>query len=73
MNPNRFVPGFGTSSHTIIEGWHGLKLEKPLTRMKETVALVKSMMAGEKTNFDGETLRSKGYAQLPGAFIPVCR
>lgn len=63
--PGRFVPGLGTSSQTIIERWHGLALEKPLTRMKETVALLRTMMAGEKTAFDGETLRSKGYVQLP--------
>ncbi|MEE8307727.1 MAG: LLM class flavin-dependent oxidoreductase [Gammaproteobacteria bacterium] len=63
--PGRFVPGFGTSSHAIIEGWHGLSLEKPLTRMTETVALLRAMLAGEKTAFNGETLHSKGYAQLP--------
>ncbi len=61
--PDRFVPGLGTSSHAIIENWHGLKLEKPLTRMKETVGLMRSMLSGEKTNFEGDTLRSRGYAQ----------
>jgi probable F420-dependent oxidoreductase len=69
--PGRFVPGLGTSSHTIIEDWHGLKLEKPLTRMKETVALMRSMMAGEKTAYEGETLRSKGYRQGPIEGMPI--
>lgn len=68
--PGRFVPGFGSSSHAIIEGWHGLKLEKPLTRMKETVALLRTMLAGEKTDFAGETLRSKGYRQAPAEPSP---
>ena len=69
--PGRFIPGFGTSSHAIVEGWHGLPLEKPLTRMKETVALLRSMMAGEKTDFSGETLRSKGYRQAPTELSPI--
>ena len=69
--PGRFVPGLGTSSHTIIENWHGLKFEKPLTRMKETVAIVRSMLAGEKTDFEGETLRSKGYRQMPLEGMPI--
>jgi probable F420-dependent oxidoreductase len=69
--PDRFIPGFGTSSHAIIEGWHGLRLEKPLTRMKETVALLRSMMAGEKTDFNGETLRSRGYRQAPTERAPI--
>ena len=69
--PERFVPGLGTSSHTIIEGWHGLKLEKPLTRMRETVALMRSMLAGEKTAFEGQTLKSKGYRQSPIEDVPI--
>lgn len=64
LYPGRFVPGFGTSSHAIIEGWHGLKLEKPLTRMTETMALLRTMLAGEKTAFQGETLHSHGYRQV---------
>ncbi len=69
--PGRFVPGLGTSSHTIIENWHGLKFEKPLTRMKETVAILRSMLAGEKTDFAGDTLRSKGYRQMPLEGMPI--
>ncbi len=69
--PGRFIPGFGTSSHAIIEGWHGLSLDKPLTRMKETVALLRSMLAGEKTDFSGDTLRSKGYRQAPTEHAPI--
>jgi probable F420-dependent oxidoreductase len=61
--PGRFIPGLGTSSHAIIEGWHGLAFEKPLTRTKETMALLRQMLAGEKTSFNGETLRSHGYRQ----------
>lgn len=64
-SPGRFVLGLGTSSHTIVEGWHGLKLDRPLARMTETIALLRSMLAGEKTAFQGETLRSKGYRQQP--------
>ncbi|MEP5762962.1 MAG: LLM class flavin-dependent oxidoreductase [Halieaceae bacterium] len=68
--PGRFVPGFGTSSHAIIEGWHGLALDKPLTRMRETVSLLRSMLAGEKTAFAGDTLRSHGYRQAPSQPTP---
>lgn len=61
--PGRFVLGLGTSSHAIVEGWHGLELAKPLTRMRETVQLLRQMLAGEKTRFGGETLKSHGYRQ----------
>ncbi|MEE4660432.1 MAG: LLM class flavin-dependent oxidoreductase [Halieaceae bacterium] len=69
--PGRFVPGLGTSSHAIIEGWHGLSLDKPLTRIRETVQLLRGMLAGEKTAFSGETLHSHGYRQAPTPGVPL--
>ena len=61
--PGRFVMGLGASSQTMMDGWHGVPLEKPVTRVSETVQIVKSMLAGEKSDFDLKTLRSKGYRQ----------
>lgn len=65
MLPGRFVLGLGASSHTIVEQWHGLALEKPLTRVKETAIMVRSMLAGERSDFDLQTLKSHGYRQPP--------
>lgn len=65
LAPNRFILGLGASSHAMIEGWHGMKLEKPLTRVKETTQLVRAMLAGEKSDFQGATLQSQGYRVNP--------
>ena len=63
--PGRFIMGLGSSSQTIMGQWNGIPLDKPLTRVKETAQLVKTMMTGAKTDFDGETLYSRGYRQAP--------
>jgi probable F420-dependent oxidoreductase len=63
--PGRFVMGLGASSHTLMDGWNGVTLEKPVTRVRETALMVRSMLAGEKSNFELQTLRSKGYVQPP--------
>lgn len=63
--PNRFVLGLGSSSQTMMDGWHGQNMRQPLTRVKETALMVRSMLAGEKSNFSLETLRSRGYRQPP--------
>lgn len=63
--PGRFVLGLGASSQTIMGRWNGIALDKPVTRVKETAQLVRSMLAGEKTSFDGVTLTSHGYSQPP--------
>ena len=71
--PGRFVLGLGSSSQTIMQNFNGIKLEKPLTRVKETAIMVRSILAGEKTNFtDMDTLYSRGYSQEPSEpVIPI--
>ncbi len=61
--PGRFVMGLGSSSQTMMENWHGQEFGKPLTRVKNTAIMVRSILNGEKTNFDLDGLRSHGYSQ----------
>jgi len=63
--PGRFIMGLGSSSQTIMGQWNGIPLDRPLTRVKETALMVRSMLRGEKSDFDGDTLYSKGYRQAP--------
>ena len=63
--PGRFVLGLGSSSQTIMERFNGIQMEKPLTRVKETAIMVRSMLAGEKSEFELSTLHSRGYRQEP--------
>ncbi|WP_416898866.1 MAG: LLM class flavin-dependent oxidoreductase [Minwuia sp.] len=63
--PGRFVMGLGASSQNMMTGWAGIPYEKPLTRVRETATMVRSMLAGEKSDFDGEVLSSHGYRQMP--------
>ena len=64
--PGRFVLGLGSSSQTIMGQWNGIALDKPLTRVRETAIMVRSMLKGEKSNFtDFETQFSRGYRQPP--------
>ena len=65
ISNGRFILGLGASSHTMMEGWNGLEFKKPLTRVKETAIMVRKMLSGEKLDFQGETVRSRGYRQLP--------
>ena len=46
LSEGRFILGLGSSSQTMMENWHGLNFEKPLTRVKETVELIQSIAAG---------------------------
>ena len=63
--PGRFVMGLGSSSETIMGRWNGIALDQPLTRVRETAELVRSMLTGAKSNFTGATVQSHGYRQPP--------
>ncbi|XOV87517.1 MAG: LLM class flavin-dependent oxidoreductase [Pseudomonadota bacterium] len=65
LSNGRFILGLGSSSQVMMENWHGQKFEKPLTRVKETTQLIKHMLTGAKSDFDGDTVSSHGYRQLP--------
>ena len=38
-----------------------MPFEKPLTRVRETVELVRGLFAGEKTRYEGATITSRGF------------
>ncbi|MGH7820261.1 MAG: LLM class flavin-dependent oxidoreductase, partial [Candidatus Binatia bacterium] len=71
--PARFVLGLGCSSETIVDRWNGVPFDKPLARVRETVTLVRQMLAGEKTKFHGKTVRSEGFRLMavPPEPVPI--
>ena len=73
LAPGRFILGLGASSHAIVGGWHGTPFRKPLARVRETVTTVRGMLAGQKSSFDGETLRTHGFRLMvpPPAPVPI--
>jgi alkanesulfonate monooxygenase SsuD/methylene tetrahydromethanopterin reductase-like flavin-dependent oxidoreductase (luciferase family) len=44
----RFVLGLGSSSDVIVERWNRVPFTKPLTRVRETVAALRPVLAGER-------------------------
>ena len=56
---DRFCLGIGSSSPAIIEGWNGMKLHRPLERVRETVAFLRSALSGEKAA--NESLGVSGF------------
>ena len=61
LAPGRFVLGLGTSTRNMVDRWYGVPCEKAHTRTLESVALLRSILGGEKTDFTGATVRSQGF------------
>ncbi|MEM9034531.1 MAG: LLM class flavin-dependent oxidoreductase [Actinomycetota bacterium] len=54
MSDGRFVLGVGTSGPQVMEGWHGVRFEKPLARTREEVEIVRTVAAGGRLQYDGK-------------------
>ncbi len=73
LAPGRVVLGIGASSDTIVNAWGGIPFERPLTRIRETVGVLRAMLAGERVTFDGRTIRTRGFRliSLPPQPVPI--
>jgi F420-dependent oxidoreductase-like protein len=54
MSGGRFVLGLGVSGPQVIEGWHGLRFERPVSRLREIVEIVRRAVRGERVAYKGE-------------------
>lgn len=60
LSDGRFILGLGSSGPQVAEGWHGVSYDRPLTRTREYVDIVRKILARE------EPLTYDGYHyQLP--------
>jgi F420-dependent oxidoreductase-like protein len=59
ISNDRFILGLGTSGPQVVEGRQGRAFRAPLTRLKETVEIIKLAFAGERMEYHGK------YHELP--------
>ncbi len=67
MAPGRIRLGLGVSSPIIVGQWHGLPYERPLEQLREAVQIIRTILAGERVNFEGKFYRIRNFrpAQPP--------
>src|SRR5438552_18793173 len=56
ISNGRFILGLGTSGHQVVSGWHGMRFDRPLQRMRETVEIVRRVLRQERIRFEVEIL-----------------
>jgi F420-dependent oxidoreductase-like protein len=54
MSDGRFILGIGTSGPQVMEGWHGVRFTKPVTRTAETIDIIRTITSGERLSYDGK-------------------
>ncbi|MGQ4387630.1 LLM class flavin-dependent oxidoreductase [Streptomyces sp. SAS_270] len=67
ISQGRFLLGLGPSGPQVVEGLHGVPFDRPLSRMRETVEIVRQAASGDKISYVGREFR----IPLPGEAKPM--
>ncbi|MEO1065035.1 MAG: LLM class flavin-dependent oxidoreductase [Actinomycetota bacterium] len=62
LSGGRLLLGLGTSGPQVMEGWHGVPFERPLQRTRETIEILRKIVAGDRLEYDG----ALHHLPLPG-------
>jgi len=73
LAPGRFILGIGSGSQVIVEAWNGGAFVKPATRVREMAQVLRSMLAGERVVFKGQTISVDGFrlTRVPSSPVPI--
>jgi probable F420-dependent oxidoreductase len=73
LTDGNFILGIGLSSPNIVRDWGGQPYDRPLTRLREHVEVLRKMLSGAKVDYEGETLRSKRFrlGGTPEGPVPI--
>ena len=66
LSGGRAILGVGSSGPRVVEHWHGSRFERPLSRVRETVAIVRLALSGATTDFQGSFFRVSGFRLAMG-------
>ncbi len=72
LSDDRFMLGLGVSGPQVMEGWHGVRFDRPLQRTRETIDIVRMVMRGERLIYSGQIYNlplpgGEGKVLLPSA------
>jgi F420-dependent oxidoreductase-like protein len=80
LSGDRFLLGLGASGPQVVEGLQGVPFEAPITRLRETLEIVRMALRGEKLAYEGRYHRlplpggqgkALRLAQPPNPSIPI--
>ena len=70
FSKGRFILGLGSSHRVQVVGEHGLAYGKPLTRVRESVDIIRALLQDGQVSYQGDIFNIEGYDLW---FTPFCR
>jgi len=69
ISEGRVILGLGTSGEKVIQGFHGVPYEKPLTRLRQSIQVIQCLLSGQRLSEAGVDLWELRHFKL--AMTPV--
>jgi alkanesulfonate monooxygenase SsuD/methylene tetrahydromethanopterin reductase-like flavin-dependent oxidoreductase (luciferase family) len=66
-----FHLGIGAGGHAIVERWNGLAYRQTVDRVRDFIAIVRTALAGQRTDYTGTVLSSHGFALVRPPAVPI--
>ena len=57
ISGGRFILGMGVSGPQVMEGWHGVRFDRPVQRTRELIEIVRLIFRGERLSYEGQIHR----------------
>jgi len=61
LSAGRFILGVGSSHKVQVEGEHGMSYGKPLTRVRESVEIIRQLLRDGRVHYTGDSVRIDGF------------
>ena len=61
LSGGRLLLGLGVQARGYVEGWHGQKYEKPVTAMRDYIAILRAAFAGGLVTHEGEVFSVQNF------------
>jgi alkanesulfonate monooxygenase SsuD/methylene tetrahydromethanopterin reductase-like flavin-dependent oxidoreductase (luciferase family) len=61
LSHGRLQLGIGIQARGYVEGWHGQRYERPVLAMREFVTILRGLLSGEPTTFEGEIFSVRNF------------
>lgn len=61
LSAGRFILGVGSSHKVQVEGEHGVPYAKPLTRVRESVEIIRQLLRDGRVQYAGDTVKIDGF------------
>lgn len=74
VSGGRFILGLGVGHRPTVESRDGIPFKQPMTRMRETIQIVKALLSGDQVDFPGKHFKISGAsmgAAAPKTKVPI--